>query len=118
MLAVHLPLILEPAELEKHLGAEWLLIIDLCKLEVYAQQHISGAVHVDYAQLVTAQPPVVGLVPNDAQLSKLFSSIGMTGQSHVVVYDDEGGVKAARLLWTLDVIGHPHYSLLNGGMRA
>lgn len=118
MLADHLPLILESSELEQHLGAEWLLIVDLCKPETYARQHIPGAVHLDYAQLVTAQPPVMGLVPDDAQLSKVFSSIGMTGQSHVVAYDDEGGAKAARLLWTLDVIGHPHYSLLNGGLRA
>jgi len=31
---------------------------------------------------------------------------------------DEGSGRASRLLWTLDVIGHPHYSLLNGGLHA
>ena len=32
--------------------------------------------------------------------------------------DDEGGGKASRLLWTLDIIGHSRYSLLNGGLHA
>ena len=35
-----------------------------------------------------------------------------------MAYDDEGGGKAARLLYTLDVIGHDRYSLLNGGLHA
>ncbi|MEW6353928.1 MAG: sulfurtransferase [Pseudomonadota bacterium] len=118
MLAIQLPLILEPAELEQHLGAEWLRVVDLGARERYARQHIPGAVHLDYNQLVAARPPVTGLLPDAAQLSKALSSIGMIGQCHVVAYDDEGGAKAARLLWTLEVIGHPHYSLLNGGLRA
>ncbi len=115
---VRLPLIVEPAELEKHLNAKGLLIVDLARPESYLRQHIPGSVHVEYSQLVSARPPVMGLMPDEAALSKLFSSIGMTEQTHVVAYDDEGGAKAARLLWTLDVIGHQHYSLLNGGLRA
>lgn len=118
MLPVNLPLILEPAELERYLGAERLLIVDLSKPENYTQQHIPGAVHLDYSRIVAIRPPIMGLVPDDAQLSKVFSAIGMTAQSHVVAYDDEGGTKAARLLWTLDVLGHANHSLLNGGMRA
>ena len=32
-----IPLIVEPAELEKHLGAENLLIVDLCRPQNHAQ---------------------------------------------------------------------------------
>ena len=42
----------------------------------------------------------------------------MTTNTHVVAYDSEGNGKAARLLWTLDVIGHTGFSLLNGGLQA
>ena len=42
------PLILEPAELEKQLSDENLLIIDLCKPKIYAEGHIPSAIHVDY----------------------------------------------------------------------
>ena len=36
----------------------------------------------------------------------------------VIVYDDEGGGWAGRLIWTLDMIGHKHYRYLNGGMHS
>ena len=47
-----LPLIVEPAELVRILEAEKLLIVDLCRPETYAQTHVPGAVHMDYAQIV------------------------------------------------------------------
>lgn len=118
MVPALLPLIVEPAELEKHLGMENLLIVDLCRTEIYAQAHLPGAVHLEYAQIVAAQPPALGLLPDAARLSDTLGSIGMRPESHVVAYDDEGGGRAARLLWTLDVIGHARYSLLNGGLHA
>ncbi|MDA1108093.1 MAG: sulfurtransferase [Proteobacteria bacterium] len=113
-----LPLVVESAQLAEQLGAQRLLVVDLCKPEIYASQHIPGAVHLEYTQLVTAQPPVMGLLPDDARLGEVFSALGLTPDMHVVAYDDEGGAKACRLLWTLDVIGHAHSSLLNGGLRA
>ena len=60
----------------------------------------------------------MGMLPDAARLSDTLGSIGMKPESHVVAYDDEGGGRAARLLWTLDVIGHTRYSLLNGGLHA
>lgn len=110
-------LVVEPAELEKHLGAENLLIVDLCRPETYAQAHVPGAVHLDYAQIVAARPPAMGMLPDAAPLSDVLSSIGMTPDRHVVAYDDEGGGRASRLLWTLDALGHSRYSLLNGGLH-
>jgi thiosulfate/3-mercaptopyruvate sulfurtransferase len=113
-----LPLLLEPDELQTRLGAPGLLVIGLCKPTTYAQAHVPGAVNLDYAQLVRANPPAMGLLPDAEHLQKIFSAIGLTPDTHVVTYDDEGGGRAARLLWTLDVIGHKHASLLNGGLHA
>jgi thiosulfate/3-mercaptopyruvate sulfurtransferase len=113
-----LPLIVEPSELVRSLDAENILIVDLCRPEVYAQTHVPGAAHIDYAQIIAARPPAMGLLPDEMRLSELFGSIGMTPDSHVVAYDDEGNGRASRLLWTLDVIGHTRYSLLNGGLHA
>jgi len=113
-----LPLIVEPADLEKRLSSDALLVIDLCKTEVYVRAHIPGAVHLEYEKIVVARLPVMGLLPDDAQLSAVFSAIGMTADHHVVAYDDEGGGRAARLLWTLEAVGHTRYSLLNGGIHA
>jgi thiosulfate/3-mercaptopyruvate sulfurtransferase len=113
-----LPLLLEPDELEANLGQEDLLVVDLSRPDTYARFHIPGAVHLDYARIIAAQKPVMGLVPDDAALAAVFSAIGIDARTHVVAYDDEGGGRAARLLWTLEVAGHNSFSLLNGGLHA
>jgi thiosulfate/3-mercaptopyruvate sulfurtransferase len=113
-----LPLLVEPAELEPHLGAEHLLIVDMNRPETYAEVHLPGAVHLDYSRLVRAEPPAMGMLPDEAQLTEVFSALGLTRADHVVAYDEEGNSRTTRLLWTLDVIGHPRYSLLNGGLEA
>jgi len=111
------PLILEPAVLSLP-AAEDVLIVDLCKPETYARGHLPGAVHLDYASITSSRPPIGGLLPDDSALSRALSAIGLTPDRHVIAYDDEGGGKASRLLWTLDVLGHQHFSLLDGGCRA
>lgn len=113
-----LPLLVEPAELEPKLGTRNVVVVDLRQQHEYAQGHIPSAVQIDYTRIVTAQPPVMGLLPSTAQLSEVLSAAGITPESHVVAYGDEGNGKAARLLWTLDAIGHPSFSLLNGGAIA
>lgn len=118
MADVDLPLIVEPEQLQPLLGTEGLLVVDLCKASVYEQVHIPGAVFLEYTQLLAMKRPVGGLLPDEEHLSRVLSGIGLTPETHVVAYDDEGGGKAARLLWTLDMLGHAHYSLLNGGLHA
>ncbi len=113
-----LPLLAEPEQLRACLDDPRLLIVDLSAREVYEQRHIPGAVHLTYAWLVRKTPPALGLLPDADALSALLSDIGLTPEHHVVAYDNEGCGRASRLLWTLDVCGHPHWSLLNGGSHA
>ncbi len=114
----HLNLIIEPDELAAVLGNEDLLIIDVSQASTYTQIHVPGAVHVNPMELVRGTPPVPGKLPDKDQLEELFSRIGYAPDKHIVVYDDEGGGWAGRFIWTLDIIGHKHYSYLNGGIHA
>ena len=113
-----LPLLLEPAELAARLQQPMLLIVDLCKESVYQQAHVPGAIWLNCRQLMLGQLPSPGRLPVLEQLNTLFGSLGLTPDAHVVVYDDEGGGWAGRFIWTLDMIGHRHYSYLNGGLHA
>lgn len=113
-----LPLILEPAELKKHLNDDNILIVDLSSPATYVQYHIPGAVFLNYEWIVRIEQPRMGLLPTEEQLNNVLGSLGITGDKHVVVYDDEGGGRACRFLWTLDVAGHKNFSLLNGGLQA
>ena len=118
-----LPLILEPGGLARHLGRDDLLIVDLgdrsalSKL-VRALKCVPGAVHLDYASIVTARTPAMGLAPDEQRLGEALSAIGLTPEKHVIAYDNLGNTNACRFLWTLDLVGHPSRSLLDGGLGA
>ncbi|MEN8106433.1 MAG: sulfurtransferase [Pseudomonadota bacterium] len=113
-----LPLLIEPETLESVMGTDNILIVDLSKSSTYRKLHIPGAVWLDYSQIIAVNKPVMGLLPDYDKLQRLFSAIGIGPDTHVIACDDEGGGKAARLLWTLECAGHRHMSLLNGGLHA
>ena len=113
-----LPLIVEPDELERHLGRDDLLIVDVGDQPTHAAYHVPGAIHLEYRGILAVEPPALGLLPDDRQLSDVLTSIGVTPETHVVAYGGEGNGEACRLLWTLDVIGHRNFSLLDGGLQA
>ena len=113
-----LPLIVEPAELEPRLGEKGLLLVDLCRADVYQRLHIPGALSLDYGALVSGIKPATGDLPDETRMGEVLGALGLTPETHVVAYDDEGGGKAGRLLWSLDVVGHSRASLLNGGLAA
>jgi thiosulfate/3-mercaptopyruvate sulfurtransferase len=117
-MSIKLPLIVEPETLSQRLSQSSLLIVDLSNPQNYAEGHVPGAVHVLPQELVAGTPPAPGKLPSVERLNHLFSRLGLTADTHVVVYDDEGGGWAGRFIWTLDVIGHQHYSYLNGGLWA
>ncbi len=112
------PLLLEPEALEACLGDSKLLILDLRAPDQYGAGHIPGAINAQYADFVAVRRPAMGMLPDEAQLSTVFSALGVDDSRYVVTYDDEGGGRAARVVWTLEVLGHPAMSVLNGGVRA
>ncbi len=113
-----LPLLLEPAALAGRLDDPQLLLVDLSGEESYAKRHLPGALHLPYAKLVSGAKPAPGLMPPVEDLRRTLSALGVCEVRHVVAMDDEGGGRACRLLWTLEVFGHEKKSLLNGGMAA
>ena len=115
-----LPLLIEVEELNAALSGhdkELFLIVDLAKEERFLQAHLPGARLVTPAE-TQAGPPIPGFAPSDEQLTDIMQRIGLTPESHVIVYDDEGGGWAGRFIWLLDEIGHTRYSYLDGGIHA
>ena len=112
------PLVIEAPDLAAQQGRPETLIVDVRRPETCIDGHIPGAVSLVYQDLLRENGLAKGLLPTSARLSALFSGIGLTPGRHVVAYDDDSGAGAARLLWTLDVLGHRSSSLLNGGFSA
>mgnify|MGYP000043440633 FL=1 len=94
-----------------------LIIVDLGKEDRYLSSHIPGAVLVTPVE-TQAGPPIPGLAPSNDNLTLIMQRIGLNPNSHIIVYDDEGGGWAGRFIWLLDEIGHTQYSYLNGGIHA
>ena len=121
-MAADIPRLLEPAGLESLLGSEQnkhnLIIVDLCSDALYRQKHIPGAVHLQPGNLMAGTAPYPGKLPTMEQLQNIICYLGISAQSHVVIYDDEGGGWAGRFAWTLDLLGYENWSYLNGGIVA
>lgn len=88
--------------------------------EAHAHGHIPGAVFVDLdVWLAGAPSPAAGRHPLPAPhvFARGMAESGIGDGSTVVVYDDAGGVIAARLVWMLRTLGHAA-AVLDGGLDA
>lgn len=97
-------------------------VIDCWRPESYKRAHIPGAVHITHDYWLK-QPAADGgtrgaFLLEDKELASLFGSLGVSGEHHVVLYDDNGGRAAARVWWILRYLGHQRVSVLNGGWHA
>jgi thiosulfate/3-mercaptopyruvate sulfurtransferase len=84
----------------------------------YEAGHIPGAVFVDLDADLSA-PPGTGRhpLPTVDTFTETLGRLGVTPGEEVVVYDDMGGVIAARMWWMLQSIGHTRSRLLDGGYQ-
>lgn len=93
----------------------------------YAAGHLAGAVHADLnrtlsSALAPGADPANGgrhpLPPPDVFAARL-GAWGITPDTTVVVYDDQGGANAAaRAWWMLRSLGHTKVFVLDGGLAA
>ncbi len=92
--------------------------------ENYTQKHLTGALFVDLdSQLADIKADVSQggrhPLPTLTQFSETLGKLGISPQSHVVVYDDKSGANAAaRFWWMLLAIGHSRVQVLDGGIQA
>jgi thiosulfate/3-mercaptopyruvate sulfurtransferase len=94
-----------------------LVVVALMPADTFADGHIPGAVQVDRAELAITDTAAATIETWETDVEALLTSIGVTRDSTVVVYDD-GSHDAARLWWVLTQLSHPSVSLLDGGLEA
>ena len=110
--------LIDAEQLVPHLGNDKLRIVDLSRASVYDQLHIPHALHLKPKFLVRQDEQATGLLPDVEGLQELIRYLNISPEHHVVVYDDEGGAWAVRLIWNLNCLGFENTSLLNGGIHA
>src|SRR3954465_10492018 len=87
----------------------------------YKNEHLKNARYVDLNRdLATVENPANGgrhPLPSFGKFAEVLSKLGISPQSHVIVYDDKNGSNAAaRFWWMLKSIGHEKVQVLNGGL--
>ncbi len=102
--------------LDKNLKNSSLRLIDMSDDTQYQRFHIPGATHLPYAALNKQDKRGVSFSAGKQHLIKILGLLGVQANDHVVIYDDMGGLHAARLFWELEKLGHKKISLLNGGL--
>ncbi len=98
--------------------AQSLIIVDIGKLEQFAEAHIPGSRQLEYSAFVRSEGKVGGLLPSLEALESVLQNLAATADSYLVCYDRQGGSAASRLIWTLHAYNFFNCSLLNGGLDA
>ena len=76
--------------------------------------HVPGAVYLSPVAIRDANAPPTFL-PTPTAFEQMMSKLGISNTTRVVVYDERGGIYAARLWWILSYHGHTNVALMNGG---
>lgn len=78
--------------------------------------HVPGSAYAPMLSELTAEDPAFPYeLPSAERFSEAMGRLGVGDGSRVVVYDDAGGIWAARLWWMLRVHGFDDVGVLDGG---
>src|SRR5947208_7103114 len=80
----------------------------------YAEGHVPGAVYLAPEAIRDAKNAPTFL-PTAAEFERTMAGLGISDATRVIVYDERGGIYAARLWWILNYFGHANVALMNGG---
>ncbi len=112
--------IVEPEVVQTLLnGHKSLKIIEISKSEAFAEAHLPGALNIWRPDYENRQDyPYEGMRATKTQMKALLSRLGIAPQDTILVYCRGGNVDALRLFWILDLYGHEHLLVMNGGFEA
>lgn len=90
--------------------------------ENYEKEHLKNAVYVsldnDLAEIGNFENGGRHPLPSPEKFAQTLGDLGISPQSHVIMYDDKnGGNAAARFWWMLKAFGHEKVQVLDGGLQ-
>ncbi len=85
----------------------------------YQAEHIPGAVYVGMStELADSTQTIPDMMLGPHDFGRKMRDLGVSSDSHVVVYDDSGlPLASARLWWALSYFGHDNVQVLDGGLQ-
>ncbi|MEL6208281.1 MAG: sulfurtransferase, partial [Pseudomonadota bacterium] len=95
-----------------------LVVLDVRSADKFAEGHIPGALNLPFTALTDPEAHIEGALKADPAIASMLGALGVDAKTQVVLYDDQGGFRAARLFWLMEYYGHRSVSILDGGIQA
>jgi thiosulfate/3-mercaptopyruvate sulfurtransferase len=113
----HPELLIETQKLAQLLSSPQLRLLDARPPEEYRLGHLPGAANLPAPATDDLDANRRGFpIPSD-WAERLFRGAGISSNSPVVIYDDQGNRFAARVFYVLEFFGHSNAQVLNGGFK-
>jgi len=85
---------------------------------LYAERHIPGALRFDVDAVADHSRDLPHMLPSEEEFARAVGAMGITNDTHVVVYDTPGMMSAGRAWWMFRIMGHERVQVLDGGLKA
>jgi thiosulfate/3-mercaptopyruvate sulfurtransferase len=79
--------------------------------------HLAGARHFDPFPFHYSDSSERGVNEFQDQLRWIFSALGITTRHTAVFYENDSGMRATRVAWALEWMGHRNVKILDGGLK-
>lgn len=112
---------ISPEALKDLLGSEDLVLLDCNKPDLYAKEHIPGAIsiglHAFSDKVGKPGDPGWGTIKNKEDLQATLTALGVDNEKTVVFYSDvfKGPGADGRAVWQLTLAGMDNVKILHGG---
>ncbi|MGH7915284.1 MAG: sulfurtransferase [Candidatus Binataceae bacterium] len=103
--------------LGEYRGAPGVVLVDTRSAADFRAGHLSGARHFDPFPFHYSDTSESGMREVRAQLEWIFSSLGITGDENLVFYENDSGMRATRMAWLAEYMGHRCVRILDGGLK-
>ena len=103
--------------LAEHRSDPDVILVDTRAPADYWAGHLAGARHFDPFPFHHSDTSEGSLREFRGQLDWIFSALGIGAGATVVCYENDSGMRAPRLAWALDYMGHPAVLILDGGLK-
>lgn len=113
------PMLVSTDWLAQHLADRAIVVLHVAHDSMdFRSGHIPGAREIQYSWFTTTRDGIGTELPPVEQLRQVFEKLGVSDDSHVVIYAVGAGMApmASRAFLSLDYLGHAKVSLLNGGL--
>jgi thiosulfate/3-mercaptopyruvate sulfurtransferase len=111
--------VVDPAWLGEALQhGEDIQVIDVRPPEEFAAGHVRGALSLDVDALRATVAGVEGQLAAPATVEAAMRAAGVRNSARLIVLAAEVSPEPARVVWTLQHLGHPQAHLLQGGFNA